>query len=68
MTQASSSAAITAIAEKYRQRGYAVTLDPPPEMLPPTVQNYRPDFVAIRDDEKVAVEVKSRRTWVLIRC
>jgi hypothetical protein len=58
----SSSAAVTAIAEKYRQRGYAVTFDPAPGMLPVAVQNYRPDFVAIRDDEKVAVEVKSRRT------
>jgi hypothetical protein len=58
----SSSAAIAEIANKYRQRGYAVTIEPPAEMLPVGVQDYRPDFVAIRDDEKVAIEVKSRRS------
>lgn len=46
------------VAERYRANGYSVTLQPPPEMLPASVRSYRPDFVAVRGDERVAVEVK----------
>lgn len=61
MSPTSSSEAIASVAEKYKRRGYVVTFDPPPDLLPVDVRSYRPDFVAIRDDEKVAVEVKTRR-------
>jgi hypothetical protein len=57
---APTSEAVAAIADNYRKRGYAITLDPTEELMPTGVESYLPDFIAIRNDEKVAVEVKSR--------
>jgi uncharacterized protein YutE (UPF0331/DUF86 family) len=52
---------IAAVAAYYRQRGYEVTADPTPDLLPQPVRDYQPDFLATREDERVAVEVKRRR-------
>ena len=60
MSPSPTSPEIERVAERYRERGYYVDLDPKPDMLPPEVRDYRPDFVALRDFEKVAVEVKRR--------
>jgi hypothetical protein len=62
MKQSSIEKAIAEIAEKYRQQGYTITIDLSPDLLPKEVGSYRPDFLAHRGDEHVAVEVKSRIT------
>ena len=47
------------IAEEYKQRGYKVTISPPPNRLPKFLGNFRPDIVAVGPNESVIVEVKS---------
>jgi hypothetical protein len=45
-------------ADRYRAEGYEVTEKPARDVLPPGLKSYQPDFIAVRGDEKVAVEVK----------
>ena len=47
------------IAEEYKQRGYRVTVSPPPNRLPKFLSEFRPDIVAESPDESVVIEVKS---------
>jgi hypothetical protein len=47
------------IAEEYKQRGYKVTISPPPNRLPKFLGDFRPDIVAEGPNESVIVEVKS---------
>ena len=42
---------------RYRAEGFEVFLHPSPSILPPFMQNYRPDAVALRRDKKIAIEV-----------
>jgi hypothetical protein len=49
------------VADEYRQRGYEVALEPRAGDLPPSLGGLRPDLVAVRDDDRVAVVVKRRR-------
>ncbi len=42
----------------YEAEGFSVFLHPPREMLPPFMRGYQPDAIAIRDDKKVAIEIK----------
>lgn len=53
---------VVTVADKYRQRGYDVTFDPPQNMLPKAVQHCHLDFIASRGDEHIAVEVKDHHT------
>ena len=47
------------VAEKYRQRGYKVTVSPPSKELPRFLSKFRPDIVAEGPDESVVIEVTS---------
>ena len=47
------------VAERYEQNGYEVVVDPLPEDIPAFLQGYRPDLLAYKGDEKVAVEIKA---------
>ena len=49
------------IAEEYKQRGYTVTVTPPPKRLPKFLSKFRPDIVAEGPNESVVIEVKSSR-------
>jgi uncharacterized protein YutE (UPF0331/DUF86 family) len=42
---------------RYEAEGFQVFLQPSPSILPPFMQNYRPDAVALRGDKKIAIEV-----------
>src|SRR5260370_6130475 len=46
-------------AEEYKQRGYAVTVSPPPKRLPELLSKFTPDIVAEGPNESVVIEVKS---------
>src|SRR5438105_3631640 len=47
------------IAQDYRERGYAVTIDPSVSELPDFVHEYRPDIIARSAKESVVIEVRS---------
>jgi uncharacterized protein YutE (UPF0331/DUF86 family) len=42
---------------KYQAEGFDVFVNPSPSILPPFMQMYRPDAVALRPDKKIAIEV-----------
>jgi uncharacterized protein YutE (UPF0331/DUF86 family) len=42
---------------KYEAEGFDVFVNPSPSILPPFMQAYRPDAVALRPDKKIAIEV-----------
>lgn len=42
---------------RYQAEGFEVFLHPSPSILPPFMQSYRPDAVALRPDKKIAIEV-----------
>ena len=46
-------------AREYRQRGYAVVVEPTPEQLPRFLAAFRIDMLASNADEQVVVEVRS---------
>lgn len=47
------------VAEKYRQRGYKVTVSPPSKELPKFLSKFEPDIVAEGPDESVFIGVTS---------
>lgn len=49
------------VAEQYRTDGYAVTVSPSPEVLPPFLSGFSVDLLATRGSERVIVEVKRTR-------
>jgi hypothetical protein len=53
-------AALEKVAEKYRADGYDVHIFPSKADLPQFLQHFTPDMLAIRDHEKVVVEVAER--------
>lgn len=50
---------IMQIASEYRQKGYAVTIQPSLSELPSFLSDYRPDIIAKSDNEAVIIEVTS---------
>jgi uncharacterized protein YutE (UPF0331/DUF86 family) len=42
---------------QYEAEGFEVFVHPSPSILPPFMQGYRPDAIAIRPDKKIAIEV-----------
>lgn len=48
---------IREIAKEYRERGYRVTLDPDVDVRPDFLADFRPDLIAVTDDDRVVVEV-----------
>jgi uncharacterized protein YutE (UPF0331/DUF86 family) len=44
----------------YGRRGYTVIVNPKPELLPTFLQGYRPDAIATKGQEKLAIEIKTR--------
>jgi hypothetical protein len=48
------------IAQKYRDQGYEVIIEPDSSQLPDALAHFRPDLVVRKDNETVVVEVKPR--------
>jgi uncharacterized protein YutE (UPF0331/DUF86 family) len=46
----------------YESEGFSVFLHPSHEMLPPFLRGYQPDAIAIKDDKKIAIEIKRDAT------
>ena len=58
MIETLGSESISSVAERYRQRGYEVVFEPDPSLLPKEAKSLQPDFLAIKGDERIVVEVK----------
>jgi hypothetical protein len=50
------------VARSYRDEGYEVVLEPSADDLPAFLRDFRPDLVAVGEEESVVVEVKSGAT------
>lgn len=48
------------VASRYRARGYRVVESPRRSQLPSFLRGYRPDMIAVSDDEKIVVEIKRK--------
>jgi len=46
--------------DRYERDGYSFYAYPPSDLLPQFLGKYRPDAIALRDDEKIAIEIKER--------
>ena len=46
----------------YEAEGFSVFLHPAREMLPPFMRGYQPDAIAVKDDKKIAIEIKRDAT------
>lgn len=55
-------AILSLLREKYELEGYEFFEYPPSQMLPEFVGTYTPDAVAIRDDKRIAIEIKLQRS------
>ena len=47
------------LAERYREDGYDFIVYPGKELLPKRLQKFSPDAIALRDNEKIIIEVKA---------
>jgi len=50
-------AVIENLLPRYRAEGFQVFVNPPRSMLPPFMESYRPNAVALKLDKKIAIEV-----------
>jgi uncharacterized protein YutE (UPF0331/DUF86 family) len=48
---------IESLLPRYRAEGFDVYVNPSPSILPPFMQSYRPDAIALKEDKKIAIEV-----------
>jgi hypothetical protein len=55
--ESSEAEVIESLLPRYRAEGFDVYVNPSPSILPPFMQAYRPDAVALRKDRKIAIEV-----------
>src|SRR5215204_6558526 len=46
--------------DRYEREGYSFYAYPPGDLLPHFLGNYRPDAIALKDNEKIAIEIKGR--------
>ena len=52
---------VQSLAQRFREDGYDVIVEPSPDELPPALRSFRPDLLARRGSEGVIAEVKTRR-------
>jgi uncharacterized protein YutE (UPF0331/DUF86 family) len=48
---------IESLLPRYQAEGFDVYVNPSPSILPPFMQAYRPDAIALKKDRKIAIEV-----------
>ena len=53
------------LAREYRQQGYEVIINPPPEKLPPVLADCSLDLIAINGKKVVAAEVRTKENLTL---
>ncbi|MFH0301149.1 hypothetical protein AAFX91_28800 [Bradyrhizobium sp. 31Argb] len=53
---------IESLLPRYQAEGFDVYINPSPSILPPFMQEYRPDAIALRKDKKIAIEVVGSNT------
>jgi uncharacterized protein YutE (UPF0331/DUF86 family) len=46
--------------DRYEREGYSFYTYPPRDLLPKFLGNYRPDAIALRNDDRIAIEIKDR--------
>ena len=47
------------VAREYRKRGYEVVEQPQGDSLPPFLRGFAPDLIAMKDDDRAVVEIKT---------
>jgi uncharacterized protein YutE (UPF0331/DUF86 family) len=60
VVEESGAAVIESLLPRYEAEGFDVYINPSPSILPPFMQSYRPDAIALRKDKKIAIEVVVR--------
>ncbi len=50
------------IAEEYHKQGYEVHINPTQDKLPDFLKSFQPSLIVLKDDEKIIIEVKSRKS------
>ena len=60
VVEESGTAVIESLLPRYEAEGFDVYINPSPSILPPFMQSYRPDAIALRKDKKIAIEVVVR--------
>lgn len=53
-------AVLDLLRERYEGNGYSFFAYPPAQLVPNFMEGYRPDAIAMRDDDRIAIEVKQR--------
>src|ERR1017187_5093591 len=53
---------IESLLPRYEAEGFDVYVNPSPSILPPFMQAYRPDAIALKKDKKIAIEVVGSAT------
>ncbi len=49
------------VAQRYRDEGYQVVIEPHGDLIPPFIAGYQPDLIGTRGNEVVIVEIKVNR-------
>jgi hypothetical protein len=60
--EATERALLEAVAARYKAEGFDVFVEPSHALLPPFMQDYRPDAVAIGPEKKIAIEIARERS------
>jgi uncharacterized protein YutE (UPF0331/DUF86 family) len=55
--ESSEAEVIESLLSRYQAEGFDVYVNPSPSILPPFMQEYRPDAIALKKDKKIAIEV-----------
>lgn len=63
-SETSESTIVENLLPKYQADGFDVYVNPSPSILPPFMQDYRPDAIALKKDKKIAIEVVRSATGV----
>jgi hypothetical protein len=52
---------LEAVLSRYEAEGFQVYLQPPSSVLPEFMRVFRPDAIALKDEKKIAIEIKNSR-------
>jgi uncharacterized protein YutE (UPF0331/DUF86 family) len=58
MAETRERAILESLLPRYVAEGFTVVTYPSPALLPPFMQNYRPDAIALKSNKKIAIEIK----------
>jgi uncharacterized protein YutE (UPF0331/DUF86 family) len=49
---------VEALTQHFKAEGFEVFIQPPSQMLPSFMEGFRPDMIALKQDKKIAIEIK----------